>query len=309
MGVAGPVVNDSGGLDAAAPAGSHIVALHQQLSALLPRLYQDVTPRLAPPVHGRQLLVVEKETASTGIHFGHPLAELHRGHPDWPAMVLALTAFGEHRQSHGRLYGALRGDRGLNYGDYAYVEIYRQQGWSSRQLPGSARLQNPFYVWIRPVTSENGPFALKAAVVLLEDFVETGLEEDEFFRMQTYLSARIALWAADPSRRLAWAVEARALGFPDPIGTLPAKVAELTRQEVHQAIQRHIDPSALKIVVVTGDGQAFVDAVTGEGPTHIVYDSQPPEPSSAQAEQDADWAAFDLGLDDTEVVDADGILR
>ena len=145
LGLAGPAVRADGRIDPAGPGGEGLVALRDALSTLPPRLSASTTPRMLPATPGRELLVVETATESTGVHFGHGL-DLDRGHEDWPALMLAFTALGEHRQSHGRLYRALRGQRGLNYGDYAYVEVYRQAGWSSTRETGTARRQNLFYL-------------------------------------------------------------------------------------------------------------------------------------------------------------------
>jgi len=308
LGIAGPAVRADGRIDPAGPGGEGLVALRDALSTLAPRQSASTTPRRLPATPGRELLVVEASTESTGIHFGHGL-DLSRDHEDWPALVLAFTAFGEHRQSHGRLYRELRGARGLNYGDYAYVEVYRQVGWSATRETGTARFQNLFYTWLRPTSPENGPFALKAAVSMVEDLVAEGLGPEEFATTRDYLKGRVALWADHPGRRLGWAVEADALGLPDPIDTLPAALDGLTMEGVNAALERHIRPDELRIVVVTGDGEAFLSAVLGEGPTPRVRPDEAPAVASSEAAQDAAWADLDLGLDRARVVGTDALLR
>ena len=222
----------------------------------------------------------------------------------------AFTALGEHRQGHGRLYQALREERGLNYGDYAYIERYTQAGWSSRQETGTGRVQNPFYVWLRPTSADNGPFALRGATRLIEAFVAEGLSEDEFGLTQTYLQGRVALWADDPGRRLGWAVEARAMGWPDPIDDLPARIAALDRDTVNTAISTHIHPEDLRYVVVTGDAEAFIAAVSDDQPSPLVTaGTTPPEPGSPRAEEDAAWAAHVVGWTETATVPSEDVFR
>ncbi|HCH65084.1 MAG: hypothetical protein CL927_15635 [Deltaproteobacteria bacterium] len=309
LGVAGSAVGDDGTWRPDAATAADLASLRTALSTLPGTIYDSPTPKRVPSVEGRSLLVVEKNTDSTGIHFGHPTA-LHRGHPDWPAMLLAFTAMGEHRQAHGRLYQALREERGLNYGDYAYIERYTQAGWSSRQETGTGRLQNPFYVWIRPVASADGPFTLRGATDLVESFVADGLAEDEFALMQRYLQGRVALWADDPARRLGWAVEAESMGWPDPISTLPDQINALTLDDVNTAIQRHIHPESMRYVVVTGDAEAFIQSLADDvssplaSPNHSV-----PETGSPRAAEDAHWASFRLGWTETSIVAAEGVFR
>jgi len=221
LGVAGSMIDEAGNLIEDAPGAAEIMKLQSRLEATMPaRLYKDVTPRVVEPIAGRKLLVVGKPTQATGIHFGH-LTALRRDHPDWAAMTLALATLGEHRQSHGRLYKALRTARGLNYGDYAYPEMYRPAGGSRDQQTATGRVQNPFVVWLRPTTVENGPFALKAAIGLVEHFVVEGLPEEEFEKMSADLRARIALRAASPGRRLGWHGETDLSGWPNSAGASP----------------------------------------------------------------------------------------
>lgn len=306
LGVSGPAALDGDALDPAAPGGAAVQALHDRLSGLPARVYTDVTPRGLDPVQGRHLLVVEKETAGTGLHFGHPIP-VDRGHPDWPALLLATTALGEHRQSHGRLYRALRSTRGMNYGDYAYIENYRQDGWSARQQVGTGRVQNHFYGWIRPVTADNGPFALKAALALVEQWQAEGLDDDELARMKAYLPARVALWGEEPIRRLGWSVEARLMGWPDPLTALPEAIAGLTAAEVTAAVQRHIRPEDLRIVAVTADGAAFIAAMEADSP--LTYSGEPPPPGGAQAREDRAWSEVTVELSSATVVPTEGLFQ
>ena len=283
-----------------------ITHLEEALAALPDTPFEPFTPGPRNSLQGRSLLVVEKPTASTGIHFGHPLT-VHRGHPDYPALRVAMTAFGEHRESHGRLYQALREHRGLNYGDYAYLEHHRQVGWSPTQELGTVRSEPQFSVWIRPTTPENGPFALKLALTMTEELVAEGLGAEEFEDFRSRVRLGMPLKARTPGRRLGHALDAIALDHPDLLETLPDHAADLTVDDVSEALSRHLQPENLRIVVVTGDAQAFVAAITGAEPTPPVYDGVTPDEDMAA--RDASVAAADLGLADVQIVPADGIFR
>ena len=267
----------------------------------------EAGPKPRQDVEGRHLLVIEKQTASMGVHFGHPI-EVDRSHEDFPELFLAMVAFGEHRQSHGRLYNAIRTDRGLNYGDYAYIEHYVQRGWSSAQEQGTVRLQPQFSVWLRPLAADAGPWAVKMALSMTEDLVEQGLSAEEFEEIQAYLLMKSRIWAQDPGTRLAYAVEAEALDLPDMLVDLPPEIEALTVEEVNAALQRHIRPDDLRIVVVAGDGEAVVRALTEDSPTPLVY-SEDRQPDPEQATIDEEVAAMSVGLSEFTVVPAEGIFR
>jgi zinc protease len=282
------------------------VDLEQALSSLATTPFRPVTPKPRPVPHGRSLLVVEKETANTGVHFGHPIP-VSRDHPDFPALFVAMTAFGEHRESYGRLYQALRETRGLNYGDYAYLEHYRQAGWSPTQELGTVRDEPQFSVWIRPTTPENAPFALKMALIMTEELAQDGLTSQEFEDFGSRVRQGTPLKARTPGRRLGFALDALALDHPDPLQTLSQAVAMLTRADVNAAATHHLHPKDLRIVVVTGDGQAFVDALTGTEPTLPHYKGV--KTDEAVADRDQQIAGADLGLDAIRIVSADQIFR
>ena len=111
-------------------AGGYPADLQTRLSAALQGLPASGAPapvltRAVP--HRPRFLLVEKQTASMAISIGAPWA-LGRGDADWAAMSVARSAFGEHRQFNGRLMQRLREMRGLNYGDYAYLEYFAQEG-------------------------------------------------------------------------------------------------------------------------------------------------------------------------------------
>ena len=267
----------------------------------------EATPKPRADVVGRHLLAIEKQTASLGVHFGHPI-EVDRGHEDYPELFLAMIAFGEHRQGHGRLFEQIRTTRGLNYGDYAYIEHFVQRGWGSAQEQGTVRRQPQFSVWLRPIAGENGPWALKMALKMTEDLVNEGLTPEEFEKIRAYLLMKTRIWAQDPGTRLAYAVEAEAMDLPDMLVDLPPLIEALTLEDVNAALKRHIDVDNLRIVCVTGDADALTAALTEDSETPLVY-SEDRQPDPEQASIDQEVAATSVGLAEYSVLSAEGIFR
>lgn len=292
-------------------AGDYDDALVTDLVTRLQLLPATRSPELALQqpisVQGRSLLAVQTDTPVAGFHFGHPV-KLTRSDDDFVAMYLAMTAFGAHRQSFGRLFQRLRGARGLNYGDYAYIEPFSQRGWSSLPEQGVVRRQPYFYVWLRPTSVENGPFALKMALMEVEELVANGLTEDEFTNTLAYLKGYGSMIAQNPGRRLSYQLESVASGTPDLLGIL-SSLNGLTLEEVNAAIARHVEPANLRIVAVTGDPDSVIRGVTGGEPTPIVYSDV--EPDEAQAARDDEVASYDAAVsaDNASVTSAEGLFR
>jgi len=220
-----------------------------------------------------------------------------------------VTALGELRQSRGWSYPSIGDQQDLKEGDQTYPETHQQAGWSTAQQPGAARVDNPFRVWVHPTTPDNAVFALKDAVDVVERWVADGLEPAEFERLKTDLQEQITLWAADPAARLAWALESRVMGWPNPIEALPAQVGALQIESVNTAIQAHIDPKRLRIVVVTEDADAFEAAVKGTDATPRVSLMTAPNAEPDSVAEDARISELSLGIGEVNRVAADGVFR
>src|SRR5205807_10023400 len=143
-----------------------------------------IPPRLHP---GIATAMVERRTRSTAISLGCPIS-VTRADKDWPALALVASYFGEHRSSNSYLYQRLRESRGLNYGDYAYVEYFPRGMYQFEPDPNLARQQQIFQIWIRPVEPANGMFALRAALYEFDKLVRDGLSEEAFEATRDYLS-------------------------------------------------------------------------------------------------------------------------
>jgi zinc protease len=224
-----------------------------------------------PPVSGRSIVAVDTQTPVTGIHFGHPIA-VDRNHADWPALYLATHALGSHRQSFGRLFGALRAERGLNYGDYAYVEHHVERRGSSAADQAVVRRDNAFTVWIRPTSIDDGPLALELAISEVERWVNDGLTQEELDDVRSWLLGSLAVQTPDAGWKQLYALEAAASGTPDLLTYLPGVLPDLALEDVNAAIARHVRPADLRIVAVTGEAEAFVATLRSEEHTSLGMD-------------------------------------
>ena len=102
---------------------------------------------------GLEVTIVEKPADATAISIGFPI-DVTRRDDDFYALAVANSYLGEHRTFNGKLMQDLRGKRGLNYGDYSYIEDFIQQGQSTFPIPNNPRRQAYFSIWIRPVPAD-----------------------------------------------------------------------------------------------------------------------------------------------------------
>jgi len=225
---------------------------------------------------GLEVEIVEKETASTAISLGHPIAAL-RGHPDYPALWLARTWLGEHRSQVSHLYQQIREVRGLNYGDYAYIEAFPGGMFRLFPEPNVARRAQLFEIWLRPVAPENAQMALRIALRELEMLVRDGLALDAFEETREYAMKSAYLLTAQQEHQLGYALDSEWYGIGEFTAYIRDGLARLTLDETNAAIRRHLSPRDLFVVAVTKDGAALRDTLLADAPSEIRYDADKPE--------------------------------
>jgi len=231
----------------------------------------------APVIKDNQLLVVQKDARANAVSIGHAL-DVTRKDADFYPLTVARSYLGEHRTFNGVLMNHLRGNRGLNYGDYAYIESFIQDGWTTFPLPNIPRRQQQFEIWLRPVPPQNSLFALRAALYETDKLIRDGIPQSGFEATKTFLTNYANLWAQDVSRRLGYAIDAVLTG-KDLVKELQARLPKMTKADVDKAVRKHLTLNGLSIAMVADHGQALADKLLSDAPTPITYDTAgtPPE--------------------------------
>ncbi|MCB2205189.1 insulinase family protein [bacterium] len=229
------------------------------------------------PVEGRHVLLVEKECNATAISFGFPIDVL-RGDEDFWALALFNSWFGEHRNSSSHLYQVIREARGMNYGDYSYIEIFPNGGSRHMPAPNHARRQQLFEIWLRPVQHQHRHFALRAAIRELQHVVDSGMTQEEFALTQQFLDKYALHYATTTMGRLGYAIDSKFYGIDgDYIEMFRRHIAGLTLDEVNAAIRKHLQYKNLRIAMVTMGAQEFADELAADTPSPVTYDTPKPE--------------------------------
>jgi zinc protease len=234
-------------------------------------------PAPLPQTTRRVWLVDKPEAASVAMSLGLAI-DVTRRHPDYAALTLAAAYLGQHRTFAGRLMQKMRADRGLNYGDYAYAEHFVQDGFTRFPLPNVGRHQQYFSIWIRPVQPEQAHFALRMAVREFTQFVQDGLSGADFERIQRFVDRYYALFAQTEQQRLGNTLDDAFYGNEGPyLDVLRAQIRALTREQVNDAVRRHLDPEKLQIALVGPEAQKFAERLAAGAPSPIVYTSEKPQ--------------------------------
>ena len=268
--------------------------VERELLNRLPAHGTERTPLPAPrTLDGIELLLVDKDAIATAISIGFPI-DVTRTDDDFYALLVANSYFGEHRTFNGLLMNKMRGQRGLNYGDYSYVESFIQDGGSRLPVPNIPRRQQFFSIWIRPVPHHNAHFALRQAIRELHVLVDEGLAPEAFEATREFLLNYSKLYVQTTSRRLGYHMDSAVYGGGYFIDEIQARLEALTVDDVNAAIRRHLQYDDLAVGIVTRDAVAFRDRLLTDEPSPPTYNTDVPEAIRAE---DALIEAFELAID------------
>jgi zinc protease len=241
---------------------------------------------------GIEVEILEKNTRATAISFGFPF-EVTRAHPDFAALSIARAWLGEHRIGSGRLFQRIREIRGINYGNYAYIEAFPRGMFQFFPDPNIARQRQIFEVWIRPVVPENAHMTLRIATHELERMIAEGLTEEQFTTTRDYLVNNVYVMTARQDEQLGYALDSEWYGIPEFTAFMRKALQGMTVQQVNAAIKKHLTARDLSVVVITQDAAGLKQALVSDAPSPIKYDGE--KPASLLAE-DKTIGARKLGI-------------
>jgi zinc protease len=278
-------------------AGGYPAAMIESLKTDFAGLPQGAPPEVKLPrpraLSGVEVTLVEKPAPATAISIGYPI-NVTRADKDFYALMVANSYLGEHRTFNGRLMNKMRGERGLNYGDYSYIENFIQDGGSTFPLPNTPRRQQFFSIWIRPVAHQNAGFALRQAVRELKLLVDAGLSAQDFEASRKFVLNYSRLWTQDLSRRLGYQMDSEFYGTKSFIDRIQDELKGLKVEDVNAAVKRHLQAQNLAVAIVTENAGAMKETLLSGKPTPITY--QTPTTSEALLKEDKEIESFPLPL-------------
>ena len=261
--------------------------------AALPAKDETPVPAIQPgPIDHTRALIVEKTTRSVAYSLGFPI-DVKRGDPDYPALLLMQSYLGPHRMSGGRLFQRIREIRGINYGDYAYIEYFPRGMNLMEPSPNLARRSQIFQVWIRPVEPPAAAFTLRLAFFELDKLVKNGIPVEDFNRTKEFLAKYVNVLTKTKNAELGYAIDSLYYGIPDYNSYIKNGIAKLTLEQVNAAIRKHLRADRIQIVAVSASAVQLKQQLVGPGPMAIQYNSAKPAEILAE---DKLVEKLDLGL-------------
>jgi zinc protease len=234
---------------------------------------------------GIKVLIVEKETKATPISFGYPITLL-RSNNDFYPIMLTSSWLGEHRNSVSHLYQVIRETRGMNYGDYSYIEAY-PRGYSTQVPPANvSRRSQIFEVWIRPIAMtapgtlhDRALFAFRAALREVSILAERGLTAEQIDIQRGFLKNYIVNFGTTAARRLAYKIDDNFYGIPEPgfLTLARQSLDSLVPDRVNAAIKKYVQARDLQVVFITQDAKGLKEKLLKGAETPITYAGKQPD--------------------------------
>ena len=235
--------------------------------------------KLAPPnlAAGMKIDIVKRETRATAISLGFPIDVNRSFGKDYAALALVASYFGQHRSSNSYLYGRLRELRGLNYGDYAYIEYFPRGMFQFEPDPNLARKMQIFQIWIRPVEPQNGNFALRAALYEFDKLVKNGLDQKTFEDTRNFLTKYVNILTQTKDAELGYALDSKFYGIGNYNQFMKETLAKLTLADVNAAIKKYLSSNKMRVVMITKDAEGLRDEIVNNKPAKINYAAPKPK--------------------------------
>jgi len=255
-------------------------ALKAQLIADLTALPVGDEKRLtiakAPILKGHHATIVEKNAQSTAVSFGFPIDTI-RSDEDWAALWLVRSYFGEHRSSNSYLYQQIRQARGMNYGDYSYIEYFPRGMYQTKPDSNLGRSSQIFQVWLRPLRSNNDAhFATRAALYELDKLIENGMSEKDFQATRNYLTNYAPQLVASQDQQLGYALDSEFYQTQEFVSYVRGEFAKLSLADVNRVIKENLQTDDIHYVFISSDGKDMKKRLLSEQVSPLKYNSEKP---------------------------------
>ncbi|WP_105254821.1 M16 family metallopeptidase [Pseudoalteromonas sp. T1lg75] len=239
----------------------------------------------APALEGHHATIIEKNAKSTAVSFGFPI-ETTRSSKDWTALWLVRSFLGEHRNSNAKLFERIRQVRGMNYGDYAYIEYFPRGMFQTKPDANLGRSEQIFQVWLRPLRSNNDAhFATRTALFELDKLINQGMSEEDFIATRNFLVNFVPQLVASQNRQLGYALDSQFYGIDNFADYVRSQLETLTVADVNRVIRENLQTDNIHYVFVSGDGEDMKARLANEQVSPLKYNTEKPAELVAEDKQ------------------------
>lgn len=230
----------------------------------------------APTLKGHHATIVQKQAQSTAVSFGFPIDTI-RSDKDWAALWLVRSYFGEHRSSNSYLYKKIRQERGMNYGDYSYIEYFPRGMFQTKPDANLGRSSQIFQVWLRPLRSNNDAhFATRAAMFELDKLIENGMSKKDFEATRNFLVNYVPQLVSSQDKQLGYALDSEFYNTEDFVSLVRNQLKSLNVEDINRVIKENLQTDDIQYVFISGDAKDMKKRLVNETQSVLKYNSDKP---------------------------------
>ena len=262
----------------------------------------------APELEGRHATIIEKNAKSTAVSFGFPIDTI-RSSKDWAALWLVRSYFGEHRNSNSHLFQRIRQVRGMNYGDYAYIEYFPRGMFQTKPDANLGRSEQIFQVWLRPLRSNNDAhFATRTALFELDKLINEGMTQTDFEATRNFLINYVPQLVASQDRQLGYALDSEFYDIDEFTSYVTQQLQGLSLDDINRVIAENLQTDDIHYVFVTGDGKDMAERLAEEQASPLEYNTKKPD---ALLAEDAKIATYPLNIpaENISTIDVEAVFK
>ncbi|MGB0836315.1 MAG: M16 family metallopeptidase, partial [Psychrobium sp.] len=262
----------------------------------------------APVLKGHHATIVQKNAQSTAVSFGFPIDTI-RSDKDWAALWLVRSYFGEHRSSNSYLYQKIRQDRGMNYGDYAYIEYFPRGMFQTKPDANLGRSSQIFQVWLRPLRSNNDAhFATRAALFELDKLIANGMSDKDFEATRNFLINYVPQLVSSQDKQLGYALDSEFYNTEDFVNLVRKQLKSLSVEDVNRVIKENLQTDDIQYVFISGDAKDMKKRLTNETRSVLKYNSEKPADLLADDKIIQDYK-LTIPSKDIEIIDVKDVFK
>lgn len=262
----------------------------------------------APVLKGHHATIVQKNAQSTAVSFGFPIDTI-RSDKDWAALWLVRSYFGEHRSSNSYLYQKIRQDRGMNYGDYSYIEYFPRGMFQTKPDANLGRSSQIFQVWLRPLRSNNDAhFATRAALFELDKLIKNGMSKKDFEATRNFLVNYVPQLVSSQDKQLGYALDSEFYKTEDFVSLVRNQLKSLTVEDINRVIKENLQTDDIHYVFISGDAKDMKKRLANETQSVLKYNSEKPADLLADDKIIQDYK-LTIPSKDIEIIDVKDVFK
>jgi zinc protease len=103
------------------------------------------------------------------------------------------------------------------------------------------------------------------------------MSKEAFDATREFLTKYNNILTQTQDAQLGYALDSRYYNIPDYVSYMREQLAKLTLDDVNNAIRKYLKSDAMRIVIITKDAEGLRNAIVGNKPSPITYNSPKPK--------------------------------